>query len=120
MAEKGVNRMTIVGNVGKDPEIRYMENQECVAQFTVATGEYWRDRGTGENKESTEWHRIKAFGKLAEIVRDKVKSGDKVFLEAKSRTRKYKIRDAQGNETPYDGFRQEFVLEGYQCAVQVL
>lgn len=114
MAEKGVNQMTLVGNIGKEPEIRYKDDGSCVAQFSVATGEYWRDKASGEQREQTEWHRVKVFGKLAEIVRDKCKSGTQVFLQGKSRTRSY---------TPEGGveqFRQEFVLEGYGAVLRVL
>ncbi|EPN0316285.1 single-stranded DNA-binding protein [Vibrio vulnificus] len=116
MASKGVNKMCLLGNVGNDPEVRYMNGGECVVQFTVATGDYWRDKATGEPREETEWHRVKVYGKLAEIARDKVTKGAQVYLEAKSRTRSFLNPNGSGEMI----HRQEFVLEGYQSTLQVL
>lgn len=68
MASRGVNKVILVGNLGQDPEVRYMPNGGAVANITLATSESWRDKQTGENKEITEWHRVVLFGKLAEVA----------------------------------------------------
>lgn len=86
---KGVNKVILLGNVGKDPEIRSTADGTCIANLSVATSESWKDKQTGERKEQTEWHRISAFGKLAEIIRDYVVKGSKVYIEGKLKTRSY-------------------------------
>ena len=68
MASRGVNKVILVGNLGQDPEVRYMPNGGAVANITLATSESWRDKATGEQKEKTEWHRVVLFGKLAEVA----------------------------------------------------
>ena len=89
MASRGVNKVTIVGNVGNDPEVRYMPNGNAVANITVATSETWKDKGTGEQQEKTEWHRIIFFNRLAEIVEQYVKKGSKLYLEGRLQTRSW-------------------------------
>lgn len=86
---KGVNKVIILGNLGKDPEIRYTPSGEAIANLTVATSESWKDKQTGERKELTEWHRISAFGKLAQIMGEYLKKGSKVYVEGSLRTRSY-------------------------------
>lgn len=86
---KGVNKVILLGNVGKDPEIRSTADGTCIANLSVATSESWKDKQTGERKEQTEWHRVSAFGKLAEIIRDYVTKGSKVYIEGKLKTRSY-------------------------------
>lgn len=86
---RGVNKVILLGNVGKDPEIRSTADGTCIANLSVATSESWKDKQTGERKEQTEWHRVSAFGKLAEIIRDYVTKGSKVYIEGKLKTRSY-------------------------------
>ena len=89
MASKGINKAIIVGNLGKDPEVRYMPNGGAVANITLATSESWRDKATGEQKEKTEWHRVVLFGKLAEIAGEYLRKGSQVYIEGKLTTRKW-------------------------------
>jgi len=89
MATRGVNKVILVGNLGQDPEIRYMPNGGAVANLTLATSESWRDKQTGENKEITEWHRVVIFGKLAEIAGEYLKKGSQVYIEGQLKTRKW-------------------------------
>jgi len=86
---KGINRVTIVGNLGNDPEVKYMPSGGAVANISVATSESWKDKQTGEQKEKTEWHRIVFFNKLAEIVGEYLKKGSQVYVEGSLRTRKW-------------------------------
>jgi single-strand DNA-binding protein len=88
-----VNKVIIVGNLGRDPEVRYMPSGDCVANIAVATTDSWKDKTTGEKKEQTEWHRISFFGKLAEIVGQYLKKGSAVYIEGSLRTRKYTDKD---------------------------
>lgn len=94
MATRGVNKVILVGNLGQDPEIRYMPNGGAVANLTLATSESWRDKQTGENKEITEWHRVVIFGKLAEVAGEYLKKGSQVYIEGQLKTRKWE--DQQG------------------------
>ena len=89
MASRGVNKVILVGNLGQDPEVRYMPNGGAVANITLATSESWRDKATGEMKEQTEWHRVVVWRGLAEVVEKYVKKGSKVYVEGKLRTRKW-------------------------------
>src|SRR5471032_3410994 len=89
MASRGVNKVILVGNLGQDPEIRYMPNGGAVANMTLATSESWRDKATGEQKEKTEWHRVVLFGKLAEVAGEYLKKGSQVYIEGKLNTRKW-------------------------------
>jgi single-strand DNA-binding protein len=89
MSSRGINKAIIVGNLGKDPEVRYMPNGGVVANITLATSESWRDKATGEQKEKTEWHRVVLFGKLAEIAGEYLRKGSQVYIEGKLTTRKW-------------------------------
>jgi single-strand DNA-binding protein len=89
MAQRGVNKVILLGNLGKDPEVKYMPNGNAVANITVATSESWNDKSSGEKKEKTEWHRVVFFGKLAEIVGQYLKKGSKIYIEGKLQTRKW-------------------------------
>lgn len=89
MASRGVNKVILVGNLGNDPEIRFMPNGGAVANITLATSESWRDKSTGETKEKTEWHRVVIFGKLAEIAGEYLKKGSQVYVEGQLQTRKW-------------------------------
>lgn len=91
-----VNKVIIVGNLGRDPETRYMPNGDAVTNVAVATTESWKDKNTGEKKELTEWHRITFYRKLAEIAGQYLKKGSQVYVEGKLQTRKWTDKD--GNE----------------------
>ncbi len=86
---KGINKVILVGNLGNDPETRYMPSGGAVTSITVATSETWKDKQTGEKKERTEWHRVSFFNKLAEIAGQYLKKGSKVYIEGQLRTRKW-------------------------------
>jgi single-strand DNA-binding protein len=88
-----VNKVIIVGNLGRDPEIRYMPSGDAIANIAVATSYKSKDRNTGEQKEVTEWHRISFFGRLAEIVGQYLKKGSSVYVEGRLQTRKYTDKD---------------------------
>jgi single-strand DNA-binding protein len=88
-----VNKIILVGNVGKDPEIRYLPSGQAVANISLATTDRWKDKQTGEAKEHTEWHRINFFDRLAEVVGDYVKKGSPIYVEGSLRTRKYTDKD---------------------------
>ncbi|MEH0831986.1 single-stranded DNA-binding protein SSB1 [Pectobacterium cacticida] len=89
MASRGVNKVILVGNLGQDPEVRYMPNGGAVANITLATSESWRDKQTGEQKEKTEWHRVVLFGKLAEVAGEYLRKGSQVYIEGSLQTRKW-------------------------------
>lgn len=89
MSSRGVNKVILVGNLGNDPEVRYMPNGGAVANITLATSESWRDKQTGEQKEKTEWHRVVLFGKLAEVAGEYLRKGSQVYIEGKLTTRKW-------------------------------
>lgn len=89
MASRGVNKVILVGNLGQDPEVRYMPNGGAVANMTLATSESWRDKQTGETKEKTEWHRVVLFGKLAEVAGEYLRKGSQVYIEGALQTRKW-------------------------------
>ena len=89
----GVNKVILIGNLGADPEVRYMPSGDAVANIRIATSESWKDRNTGEKQERTEWHNVVIFGKLAEIVKQYLRKGSKVYVEGKLRTRKYQAQD---------------------------
>jgi single-strand DNA-binding protein len=93
---RGVNKVILIGNVGKDPETLYSAGGTAIASVSVATSESWKDKQTGEKQERTEWHRVKFFGKLAEIVDEYVKKGSQVYIGGSLRTDKY--TDKQGVE----------------------
>jgi single-strand DNA-binding protein len=89
VASRGVNKVILVGNVGQDPETRYMPNGGAVTNITLATSDTWKDKNTGENQERTEWHRITFYQRLAEIVAEYVKKGSKIYVEGSLRTRSW-------------------------------
>jgi len=94
-----VNKVILVGNLGGDPETRYMTNGDAVTNFSLATTDRWKDKNTGENKDSTEWHRVVIYGKLAEIAGQYLKKGSQVYLEGKLRTRKWQDKSGQDRYT---------------------
>lgn len=95
MAERGVNKSIILGNLGDDPNVRYSPNGTTFANFSVATSETWKDKNTGEKRERTDWHNIVIQGKLAEVAGQYLKKGSQVYIEGKMRTRKYQGNDGQ-------------------------
>ena len=96
---RGINKVIIVGNLGGDPETRYMPSGSAVTNFTVATNESWKDKQTGEQKERTEWHRVAMFNRLAEIAAEYLRKGSQVYIEGKLRTRKWQGQDGQDRYT---------------------
>ena len=94
----GVNRVIIIGNVGQDPETRYLPSGEAVTNLSVATSESWNDKNSGERKDRTEWHKVVAFGKLAEIISEYARKGSKIYLSGSLRTRKWE-KDGQTHYT---------------------
>lgn len=93
---RGVNKVILIGNLGKDPQQRAMPSGKAVVNFSVATSEQWRDKQTGENKEATEWHNVVMFDRLAEIAAEYLRKGSQVYIEGKIRTRKW--QDKEGND----------------------
>ena len=92
----GVNKAIVVGNLGNDPEIRYAANGSAIASISVATSERWKDKNSGEQQERTEWHRIKLFGRQAELAGEYLKKGSQVYIEGRIQTSKYQDKD--GND----------------------
>ena len=86
---KGINKVILVGNLGQDPEVRYLPSGDAVCSLTLATSESWRDKATGEQKDHTEWHRVVLFGKLAEVAGEYLRKGYQVYIEGQLRTRKW-------------------------------
>ena len=99
MASRGVNKVILVGNLGQDPEVRYMPNGGAVSNITLATSESWRDKQTGETKEVTERHRVVLFGKLAEVAGEYLRKGSQVYIEGQLRTRKWQDQGGQDRHT---------------------
>lgn len=96
---RGVNKVILIGNLGQDPEVKYMPNGNAVANITVATSESWKDKNTGEQVDKTEWHRVVFFRRLAEIVGEYLKKGSKVYIEGKLQTRKWQDKNGKDNWT---------------------
>jgi single-strand DNA-binding protein len=110
-----VNKVILVGNLGKDPEVRRMQNGNPVVNLTVATSDTWRDKGTGERKEKTEWHRVVIFSEgLAKVAEQYLKKGAKVYIEGALQTRKW--TDPQGVEK----YTTEIVLQGFNATLTML
>lgn len=105
---RGINKVIIVGNVGGDPETRYMPSGSAVTNLTIATNESWKDKQSGEQKERTEWHRVAMFNRLAEIAAEYLRKGSQVYIEGKLRTRKW--QDKSGN----DRYTTEIVADEMQ------
>lgn len=105
---RGVNKVILIGNLGADPETRFMPSGGAVTNFKLATSEQWKDRQTGQQQERTEWHRCVAFNKLGEICGEYLKKGAKVYVEGSLRTRKWQGQDGQ------DRFTTEVVLSEMQ------
>jgi single-strand DNA-binding protein len=96
---RGVNKVILIGNLGKDPEVRYMPSGGAVANVTIATSESWKDKQTGEQQERTEWHNVVFFNRLAEIVGEYLKKGSQVYVEGSLRTRKWQDKEGRDRYT---------------------
>lgn len=96
---RGINKVILVGNLGRDPEVRYSPNGAAIANISVATSESWKDKNTGEQIEKTEWHRVVMFRRLAEVAGEYLKKGSKVYIEGKLQTRKWQGQDGQDRYT---------------------
>ena len=99
MASRGINKVIIVGNLGQDPDVKYMPNGDAVVNVTIATSETWKDKQTGEQKEKTEWHRVVFFRRLGEIAGEYLRKGSKVYIEGKLQTRKWQHSDGSDRYT---------------------
>jgi single-strand DNA-binding protein len=99
MSSRGVNKVILIGNLGNEPDVRYMPSGDAVANVSVATSEAWKDKNTGEMQERTEWHRVVFFGKIAEVVKQYLHKGSKIYVEGKLRTRKWQGQDGQDRYT---------------------
>ena len=99
MASRGINKVIIVGNLGKDPDMKYMPSGGAVANLTLATSETWKDKTTGEPQEKTEWHRVVMFGRLGEIAGEYLRKGSKIYIEGKLQTRKWQDNNGQDRYT---------------------
>ena len=110
-----VNKTILLGNLGRDPEIRSMQSGSKMASFSIATSKRWKDRNTQEQKEKTSWHNIVVFGDgLVDIVEKYVKKGSKIYVEGELQTRKWQDKD--GN----DRYTTEVILQGYNCNLTLL
>ena len=111
----GINKVIIVGNLGKDPEVRTFNNGGKVCNFSVATSESWKDKNSGERKEKTEWHNVAIFSEgLAGVAEKYLRKGSKVYVEGKLQTRKW--QDQSGN----DRYSTEIVLQGFDAKLEML
>ncbi len=103
-----VNKVILVGNLGRDPETRYSPDGAAITNVSVATTSQWKDKNTGEKREETEWHRVAFFGRLAEIAGEYLKKGSQVYVEGRLRTRKWQDKDGQ------DRYTTEIVADAMQ------
>jgi len=110
-----VNKVILVGNLGRDPEIRRTQDGRPIANFSIATSESWRDKNTGERKEKTEWHRVVVFNEgLCKVVEQYVKKGSKLYIEGQLQTRKYTDKDG------VEKYSTEVVLQGFNSVLTML
>jgi single-strand DNA-binding protein len=110
-----LNKVTLIGNLGNDPEIRATKDGKEIANFSLATSESWKDKMTGERKDKTEWHRVVVFNEgLVSVIKSYVKKGSKLYIEGQLQTRKW--TDNEGHER----YTTEVVLQGYSCAMVML
>ena len=99
MASRGINKVILIGNLGRDPETRYTPSNMAVTNITLATSESWKDKNTGEQQERTEWHRVVFFNRLAEIAGEYLRKGSKVYIEGRLQTRKWQDQSGQDRYT---------------------
>jgi len=112
---RGVNKVILVGTLGRDPEVKYAANGNAITNLSVATSEQWTDKNTGQKQEKTEWHRVVLFGKLAEIAGQYLRKGSQVYLEGKLQTRKW-----QDQNTGQDRYTTEVVVDSFNGNLQML
>ena len=96
---RGVNKVILIGNLGRDPEVRYSANGQAIANVTIATSDSWKDKTSGEKQERTEWHRIVFFSRLAEIAGEYLKKGAQIYVEGRLQTRKWQDKDGMDRYT---------------------
>ena len=110
-----VNKVILVGNLGRDPEVRYSQDNKKIVNMSIATSESWKDRNTGERRERTEWHRVVIFSEgLANIAEQYLRKGSKVYIEGQLQTRKWQGQDGQ------DRYTTEVVLQGFNATLTML
>lgn len=109
MAKGSVNKVMLIGNLGKDPEVRFTPNGLAVANITIATSEVWKDKTSGENQERTEWHRVVLYNRLAEIAGEYLRKGNKIFIEGRLQTRKW-----QDKTTNQDRYTTEVIADSLE------
>ena len=110
----GVNKVILVGNLGKDPDVRYTPDGKAVTNITLATSESWKDKNTGQRQERTEWHRVVFFGGVAGVAGEYLRKGSKVYIEGKLQTRKWQDQNGQ------DRYTTEVVVDGFSGTMQML
>lgn len=108
MASRGVNKVTLMGNLGADPDLRYMPDGNPVVNFSLATAEVWKDKDTQEQREKTEWHRCVAFGKQAEVIAKHFHKGSKIYVEGRLQTRKWE------DQNGIDRYTTEILVKEFQ------
>src|SRR5579885_64726 len=106
---RGVNKVILIGNLGKDPEVRYTPSGTAVANITIATSESWKDKQSGENVERTEWHRVVFYQRLAEIAGESLRKGSKIYIEGRLQTRKW-----QDKTSGQDRYTTEIIADSMQ------
>lgn len=106
---RGINKVILIGNLGRDPDVRYMPSGQAAANATLATSESWKDKQTGETQEKTEWHNLVFFGRLAEIAAEYLRKGSKIYVEGRLQTRKW-----QDKTTGADRYSTEIVVNEMQ------
>ena len=109
-----VNKVTLLGNLGRDPEYRATQSGDDVCNLLIATSEKWKDKSTGERKEKTDWHKVVIWGPLAKVARDYLRKGSKVYLEGKLQTRKWTGQDGR------DQYTTEVVLNGPRAVLDLI
>lgn len=110
----GVNKVILVGNLGQDPETNYTADGKAITRVSIATSDEWKDKNTGEKKSKTEWHRVVMFGKLAEIAKQYLRKGSKIYVEGQLRTNKWQDKSGQ------DRYTTEVVIQGFNGVMQML
>lgn len=115
---RGINKVILIGNLGNDPEVKYLPSGGAVANFTVATSESWTDKATQQKKEETEWHKIVIYQRLAEIAGEYLRKGSKVYLEGKLKTRKWQDKDGVERYTTEIVANELQMLDGKQADQQ--
>ena len=111
---RGINKVILIGNLGRDPETRYTQGGSAVTNLRLATAESWKDKQTGEQQERTEWHSVVCFARLGEIAGEYLRKGSKVYIEGRLQTRKWQDKDGQ------DRYSTEVVLQGFNSALTML